>query len=510
MVACPKPLAMQAILVAFLLAAKHELFASSFHLGRPIRSTISFSPRPLPRLKISILPKKSPPQTTTKCSMSTQTWSTLLALRTQFSRNQTATSAANRKDPVTGPRHRFDRTSETSAESEVDIVLTIHNQQYNMTRWAKAHPGGFEALARFRGKDATRAFESAHHSAHACALLERFAINRTPETAAPTVRPENQSLVQVDKAKETLVSHAKRKLFTKEDPVGVHKYLGFFCLLHFAFRYGQMLFFDPSAGLGSGPGLVLKEGGGAASAVGWIAPLCLIPHAVLSLSSLMFHTVPRNRVVGKPMIWQEYRIHNIAFGLRSVVTSLLCHLSIRMHHVPSWRRFAVVSSCIAVLVTQLVADWGTRNFRAGEHESTTATTPYWEGCSIKTQKRFKSFYAYCQFMATLVCLAVLNPAWPFAILLPIQCASLLLTLVRKGLLTSRGFHYGYTFTLLLPYVVALRSILYTSRPDFLAMLALAVALFELRRHGTNKYLLWLPVIAARVAVGDRLLSYNVW
>jgi cytochrome b involved in lipid metabolism len=467
------------------------------------------------------LVKVSTKQLRFRFSMSSQPWNALLALLTQLSGNQTTTSAAHKSDPVLSPRHRFDRTSETSAESDVVIVLTIHNRQYNVTKWAKAHPGGFEALARFKGRDATRAFEAVHHSAHARTLLERFAIGSKSDPAQPATMSDQPLLppsttaakkVNVGSVQETFLVHAKRKLFTKEDPVGIHKYLGLFCLLHFAYRYGQMLFFDPSAGLGSRSGLVSQAGGGGGSspAVGWIAPLCLIPHAALSLSSLMFHTVPRHRVVGKPMIWQEYRIHNIAFGLRSVVSTFLCHLSIRLHHVPAWRRFAVVSSCVAVLVTQLVADWGTRNFSAGKHESTTATTPYWDGCSVETQKRFKLFYAYCQFMATLVCLAVLNPAWPFAILLPIQSASLFLTLVRKGLLAARGFHYGYTFTLLVPYAVGLRSILYTSRPDFLAMLAMGAVLFQLRRQGTNKYLLWVPLIAARVAFGDRIFSYNIW
>jgi hypothetical protein len=36
-----------------------------------------------------------------------------------------------------------------------------------------------------------------------------------------------------------------------------------------------------------------------------------LPHAVLSLSSLIFESVPRERVIGKPMIWQEFRLHNI-------------------------------------------------------------------------------------------------------------------------------------------------------------------------------------------------------
>lgn len=470
------PDTMRAALCLSLIAAKNELLASSFLISsRPTSAELALTSR----------------------------GHVLGALRTPFPCDATASSAHGRNETV-APRHRFDRTSDTVSEAEVDIVLTIHGLRYNVTKWAKAHPGGLEALAKFRGRDATRAFEAAHHSAHARALLERFKVHpgeEDPQVATAT-KATNANLVQVEAPQEKLAARARRKLFTREDPVGIHKYLGLFCLLHFAYRYGQMLFFDPSAGLGSRPGL--------ATATGWIAPLCLLPHAALSVSSLIFHTVPRARVVGKPMIWQEYRVHNIAFGLRSVVTSLICHLSIRMHHSPPWRRLAVVSTGLAVLVTQLVADWGTQRFRANENESTTATMPYWEGCSVATQKRFKSFYAYSQFMATLACLAAMNPAWPLGVLLAIQGASLLMTLVRKGLLTARGYHYGYTFTLLVPYAVGFRSLRYTSRPEFLAMLAMAAALYQLRRLGANKYLLWVPVIAARVAIGDRFLSYDVW
>jgi hypothetical protein len=370
-------------------------------------------------------------------------------------------------------------------------MIAIDGRRHNVTEWAKAHPGGVEVLSKFHGRDASRAFCAAGHSPRARAMLDRFAVDPpSPTTAvAPTTA-----------LGEGGISRLRRKLFTREDPIGVHKYLGVFCLLHFAFRYFQMLFADPSAGLGTRLGM----------GPGWASPLCLIPHAALSLSSLIFHTVPRDRVVGKPMIWQEYRVHNIAFGLRSVLSAVLCHLSIRNRHGAPWRRVAVGATCAVVLATQAAADAATRRLRADPAESTTATMPYWEGCSVQTQRRFKTFYAYCQFMATLACLSVMNPAWPLAVLLAIQGASLLMTLVRKGLLSARGYHYGYTFTLAVPYLVGIRSLWYTRRPEFLAMLLAGGALFEARRRGANKYLLWLPVIAGRVAVGDRLLSYDVW
>ncbi len=56
-------------------------------------------------------------------------------------------------------------------------------------------------------------------------------------------------------------------------------------------------------------------------------------------------------------------------------------------------------------------------------------------------------------MATLGCLANGNPLWPLCIALPIQLASLLMTLVRKGLLTARGYHLLYTASLCVPFVV---------------------------------------------------------
>jgi hypothetical protein len=244
----------------------------------------------------------------------------------------------------------------------------------------------------------------------------------------------------------------------------------------------------------------------------------LLPvEAVYSYMNLSFScftdSVPKERVVGKPMIWQEYRIHNIAFGLRSVLCTLLAWWSVVQGHRTLWRNVAIVGSCAVTLAAQLVADWGTASFRANNVESTTATMPYWEGCSLQTQKRFKIFYAYSQFMATLACIAVCNPAWSLSVLLAIQCASLFMTLVRKGLLTARGYHIGYTITLVLPYLVGFRSnIVAMPTGSFPAMMLMGAGLFGLRaRCGISKYTLWLPIYVARIAIGNHpLIPHDVW
>lgn len=356
-------------------------------------------------------------------------------------------------------------------------------------------------MQKFHHRDATLAFDAAHHSAHAVALLQDFRMVENHETTK-----EKESLAPVTGiASSRAVSHPPRwrtKLFTREDPIGIHKYLGIFCLWHYLFRFAQML-------------------GGGAVAAGWgtrwgrgfhAGPwLCLVPHALLSASSLIFQTVPRDRVVGQPMIWQEFRAHNIVFGLRSIVTTVFagCHVMY-----PQQQRAWVAASAGTCGVALIVADVVTANLRSNALESTTATMPYWPGCTIGTQKRFKIFYAYSQFMATLACLLMANPAWPFACLLAIQLASLLMTLVRKGLLSARGYHYGYTVALILPYLVVARSMAeygVVAVRDLAGVFGLGATLFYLRRQfHINKYVLWVPVFVARIWYGNRFMPYAVW
>jgi hypothetical protein len=344
-------------------------------------------------------------------------------------------------------------------------------------------------LHKFHNRNATQAFAAAHHSMQAVALLQQFRILE---------REENDVVVPDVTPVTTTPSHRWRaKLMTHEDPLGVHKVLGIFCLGHFVFRFAQMLWWDMAAGWGHG------------CRVGpW---LCLLPHALLSTSSLIFATVPRDRVVGKPMIWQEFRAHNIVFGLRSVLTTVLAGLHVRY---PPLARQYVAASAGTCFMALIAADRITANLCSNALESTTATMPYWPGCSAVTQKRFKTFYAYSQFMATLACLLTANPAWPFACLFAIQLASLLMTLVRKGLLSARGYHYGYTVALILPYLVVARSIAeygVVALRDLSGVFGLGATLFYLRRQfHINKYVLWLPVFVARIWYGNRFMPYAIW
>ena len=292
-----------------------------------------------------------------------------------------------------------------------DIVVIIDGVNVDVTSYAREHPGGAAVLRKFHGKDASKAFHAAKHSK---AALDRM----------KALQPE---------AKAKPVSRAS-KLFTHEDRSQVHKVLGLWCLGHYVVRIHRGIWSaDPTGGL-AGLG-----------AVPW-----LVPHALLSLSSIKFH-VPRERIAKKPMIWQEFRMHNIIFALRSFVCAALAAAS--LHASTITRQRAAVGASTAVFASLIAADVATARLREDSSETTTGTMPYWAGASPATIDRFKYYYAYCQWMATLGCLANGNPLWPLCIALPIQLASLLMTLVRKGLLTARGYHLLYAASLCVPFVV---------------------------------------------------------
>ena len=98
-----------------------------------------------------------------------------------------------------------------------------------------------------------------------------------------------------------MISH---KLVTKEDPLYLHKFLGIIALLNYTYRY-YLLFWYGSMFLATRWDLII-----------------VALHGCLSLSSLIFH-IPRKRHAKLPMIYPEFRLHSIAFGLRSVICCFL-------------------------------------------------------------------------------------------------------------------------------------------------------------------------------------------
>lgn len=137
---------------------------------------------------------------------------------------------------------RFDRTADGEKRIEDECLLEIDGQRYNLTTWAKAHPGGVNVLRNFHNKDASHAFHAAAHSAAAYAMLKDFLVvdhdtdgttspSRPFTTTASTTSPRSTMTPELSIPSISKRPRWQQKLFTKEDPWGVHKYLGMFCLL---------------------------------------------------------------------------------------------------------------------------------------------------------------------------------------------------------------------------------------------------------------------------------------
>lgn len=357
-------------------------------------------------------------------------------------------------------------TMEAIAEETSKKLIVIGNNVYNVTDYAASHPGGKYLLINNHGKDMTEKFKKVGHSKKALSILE------TLKYAALK-----------DKTQEDLnLIPNWRKLFTHEDKFFIHKTLGIACLTHFFYRLVLCRFTTSH----------LSE---IFSYNIWTMILCGM-HIVLSGSSFLFH-VPRERVNGSPQIWMEFRGHSFLFALRSY----LCILAELYFSVP----YSLYLKIIFIYLTMLGADWVTDNYRELSNTSTTRTMPYWEGA--KVEKFFKTFYMVAQVHATLLCTCGILHS--FCLLLPIQIAPFLMTLVRKQLISSKTYHFVYAGSLLYNYLIFI-NFSGSVDPDDFVLFSVFIALFSFlrRRFNLNKYMLWSVIFAGLTAKKIGLYSFS--
>ena len=206
----------------------------------------------------------------------------------------------------------------------------------------------------------------------------------------------------------------KRKLITKEDPYYIHKLLGVFCLLNYVYCYT----------------LLLTTGSMNLINNIWT----VIPHALLSCTGLIFH-ISGVRNATAPMIYPEFRVHSIIFAMRSVLCCILAAYNMD-----------VSFKMLVCFLTMMAADATTSYFdKLDQHGRTTSNMPYDKNVSDDTKALIKYTHAESQISATLLMLGTTDSA--FSPMFAIQMSALLMSLVRKNLISQRSWHLGYLFTL---------------------------------------------------------------
>lgn len=241
--------------------------------------------------------------------------------------------------------------------------------------------------------------------------------------------------------------------FTREDPYNIHKTLGALAVFHYAYLFTRFPFQETS--IERYPGRV-----------------CM--HILLSVSSLQFR-VPLKRSVGeRPMIWKEFRLHNIAFALRSFVCVLMFSRDIRL----KWTCIFFTMT-VADLITYYTGSFANKTMRS------MPTPVEWGDADYAVLQRL---YAQSQFGATMACFH--SPDMAMLVSMPVQVSSFLMTLVRKSLLTPQMWHVAYSLSLWSVYFVVSFALLFRDISELDIYIYSALAFRVRCTFRINKYILW--------------------
>lgn len=231
-------------------------------------------------------------------------------------------------------------------------------------------------------------------------------------------------------------------LITSHDPYHLHKILGLIVLLSYIYRYSLLL------------------ATGSAFPTSSVFDVCsVIVHGLLSWSSLLL-PLPKTRNFASPMIWPEFRLHSILFATRHVVCTLASLSNLWPNNII---KDGVVRANIILGTVHLASLITAHNGDCDKR--TTNSMPYPPEITAVQQVLIKKWYTLSQFGATISCL-MNDASINFAPLLAIQMAPLLMTLVRKGKITTRTYHRVYSVSLFMGYLVVCTRLLLLFKPGF--------------------------------------------
>ena len=208
------------------------------------------------------------------------------------------------------------------------------------------------------------------------------------------------------------------KLITKEDSLYIHKLLGVFSIVNYIYRYYLLLFYG-SMFLNTSFDIAI-----------------VAMHGCLSISSLIFH-IPKKRHATLPMIYPEFRLHSIVFGIRSVIC---CFID---YYCGIYKMYYKMSICFG---TMIVADLITILY-SEPGDTTMRSMPYYQMTPEKDKHIITKFHSNQQVSATMFMLVNIDSA--FSPLFAIQFAAFLMTMVKKNIIKPNTWHILYSWSLMI-------------------------------------------------------------
>lgn len=203
------------------------------------------------------------------------------------------------------------------------------------------------------------------------------------------------------------------KLITKEDPYHIHKTLGIISLAHFAYRYGRLITYK-SMDFTTNYDMAF-----------------LLVHTLLSATSLDFK-IPQSRNQMSPMIYPEFRLHNMLFAYRSILCAVFFYY-----------RLPILYNIVVCYTTMIGADIVTYYYKDG---TTMRGMQFDTNVSEDTKKVITMYHSKMQLCATTYMIGNIDSA--FSPLFAIQFSSFLMTLVRKNIIKRNHWHLLYSMSLM--------------------------------------------------------------
>jgi hypothetical protein len=242
------------------------------------------------------------------------------------------------------------------------------------------------------------------------------------------------------------------KLVTKEDPYHIHKMLGILSLGHFSYRFFN-LFTYRSMDFNTNYDIAFL----------WI-------HILLSATSFQFK-IPKTRNQVSPMIYPEFRLHNLLFSYRSILCSLFLYY-----------KFPITYNILVCYLTMIGADIVTYYYKDG---TTMRSMQFDSNVPIESKQIITLYHSKMQVCATIYMIGNIDSA--FSPLFAIQFPSFLMTLVRKNIIKRNHWHFLYGLSLMTNIFVY-----YSLSLDYIIFQFLTYNLFYYLRFikRQNKYICW--------------------
>tara|TARA_Y100000591_G_C21837409_1_gene703404 strand:- start:169 stop:2037 length:1869 start_codon:yes stop_codon:yes gene_type:complete len=378
------------------------------------------------------------------------------------------------------------------------MIIYIENHKYDVTEFVNEHPGGAEVFN--NGADLTKEFNEVGHSKDAIKLLKQYLVE--DNTEEPTKEHTKEHTKEATKKKNK--QHTKEKinldevsikefffhkfsqtklsrLFTKEDKANLHKILGVFALLNYVY-----FFFDVGYSGCKGKMTLRKKDANFLFSV--------IPLALLSLSALMFHTPSASNNTGMP---QEYQFHSILFAMRSILIILVITLFGKT-------TFARILTVAILFATMYAADMISYYFKdtSKKYGAKITSLSFWNECPVLVRNIIKTIYVVAQLTATSAFFAA-DIELHFVALFIIQLTALLFTLLRKQIISMKGWHLGYLFQYLLVFL------LWHNDAKIYKAILIGVICYVVRVHlRVSKYMMWSAYAVIFALVTGKTISFS--